>query len=135
MSARGRTRTSDTRFRKPVLYPLSYAGAESRGNSIRSVGAFKPSHGFGPAVYPLSYGGSATTIAPLKEGVMGEPGFPSPRWPGPYPISATGSRLPQAGRDVAPLADRVVSPVRDDRHRSPSRPRLDVRGSSSTMPR
>jgi hypothetical protein len=28
MSARGRTRTSDTRFRKPVLYPLSYAGGE-----------------------------------------------------------------------------------------------------------
>jgi hypothetical protein len=25
-SAPGRTRTSDTRFRKPVLYPLSYEG-------------------------------------------------------------------------------------------------------------
>ena len=25
-SALGRTRTSDTRFRKPVLYPLSYEG-------------------------------------------------------------------------------------------------------------
>jgi hypothetical protein len=47
MSARGRTRTSDTRFRKPVLYPLSYAGGGSRGNSIGSISVFKPSHGFG----------------------------------------------------------------------------------------
>jgi hypothetical protein len=46
-SARGRTRTSDTRFRKPVLYPLSYAGGESRGNSIGSMGASKPSRDFG----------------------------------------------------------------------------------------
>jgi hypothetical protein len=29
-SARGRIRTCDTRFRKPVLYPLSYAGREGR---------------------------------------------------------------------------------------------------------
>jgi hypothetical protein len=28
VSAPGRTRTSDTRFRKPVLYPLSYRGGE-----------------------------------------------------------------------------------------------------------
>ena len=26
LGALGRTRTSDTRFRKPVLYPLSYEG-------------------------------------------------------------------------------------------------------------
>jgi len=31
--ARGRTRTSDTRFRKPVLYPLSYAGAGTKGTA------------------------------------------------------------------------------------------------------
>jgi hypothetical protein len=47
MSARGRTRTSDTRFRKPVLYPLSYAGGGSKGNSIGSISVFKPSRGFG----------------------------------------------------------------------------------------
>ena len=28
--APGRNRTSDTRFRKPVLYPLSYEGADRR---------------------------------------------------------------------------------------------------------
>jgi hypothetical protein len=28
LGAPGRTRTSDTRFRKPVLYPLSYGGAK-----------------------------------------------------------------------------------------------------------
>ncbi len=29
-SALGRTRTSDTRFRKPVLYPLSYEGKKGQ---------------------------------------------------------------------------------------------------------
>ncbi len=37
--APGRTRTSDTRFRKPVLYPLSYGGDRCivRGQSWRRL--------------------------------------------------------------------------------------------------
>jgi hypothetical protein len=35
MSAPGRNRTSDTRFRKPLLYPLSYEG---RGGRRRKLG-------------------------------------------------------------------------------------------------
>ena len=31
VNAPGWTRTTDTRFRKPVLYPLSYGGSGSRG--------------------------------------------------------------------------------------------------------
>ena len=43
MSAPGRNRTCDTRFRKPVLYPLSYegprAGAEDNvGENLLAVG-------------------------------------------------------------------------------------------------
>ena len=34
VSALGRTRTSDTRFRKPVLYPLSYEGTISQGDRV-----------------------------------------------------------------------------------------------------
>ncbi len=47
-SALGRIRTSDTRFRKPVLYPLSYEGRGGmvtndpglRSEALKAVGEF-----------------------------------------------------------------------------------------------
>ena len=33
--APGRNRTYDTRFRKPLLYPLSYEGAKDQSNDLR----------------------------------------------------------------------------------------------------
>lgn len=43
MSAPGRTRTCDTRFRKPLLYPLSYEGAIAQVTYLRVLRYTRPS--------------------------------------------------------------------------------------------
>src|SRR5260370_22395430 len=78
--APGRNRTYETRFRKPVLYPLSYEGgacvkrgrkpvAELRssfGTSILAVGAGCPAGYFGPGAALRASGLLRDLLRPLR---------------------------------------------------------------------
>jgi hypothetical protein len=67
LSAPGRTRTCDTRFRKPLLYPLSYRGGEQLGKQIRRNRCVHREYPFGkPLLYPLSYRGRVTMVTPSR---------------------------------------------------------------------
>lgn len=73
------TRTSDTRFRKPLLYPLSYRGwpHESTGNDPRHREV--PTHGARPGLHARMRGltrrnaGAARSVTPGSAKMCGKP--------------------------------------------------------------
>jgi hypothetical protein len=83
-SAPGRIRTCDTRFRRAVLYPLSYEGLATADASLACRG--RPQH--------QGHGWSSTTLVVTQ--VSGSPALVDPR-------------IPPAGRHTAPDLDGPVS--------------------------